>query len=436
MNDAFPIWDPERDLIAIPGAPGSSGPYAQLVGAAFERVGAGLGAERVLKAGALLPAVSVLERTAEPILRRRILTVVQCLERVVERYPDDPRLWDFLEVPAVLHRWIMRHDHRTRPRVDFCRPDLVGADLGSVRVLEFNPSSPGGVMVTGTVNRMWRGSPMGDVLAGWGVPDAPMEQPSWFADWVLAHGRERGVPNARTQRIALIRGRRRSRFEVDVMRAQFTARGRALIPVDADDAAALSKFALAYLKYVPADAAEVERWDVLCARLTAGDLVAPNALAERWVAENKLCLAVMSDPRFRHLFTPAQHTALHALVPWSRKLGDGVSVAEAIAGRVDLVVKAPYGFRGQAVHMGVDTDPRTWTDLLRDPARRGWLVQERVAPSCVDTDGGRYMRDLKVAVLRGRVIGYGSRMGRNHVLNGALGSAMAAVFAPHTLDTA
>ncbi|WP_126635091.1 hypothetical protein [Embleya hyalina] len=403
--------------------------------AAFEGVDAGLGTERALKAGALLPAVSVLERTAERILRRRVLTVVRCLERVVECYPDDPALRDFLGVPAVLHRWILRHDRRERPLVDFCRPDLVGANLGSVRVLEFNPSSPGGVMVAGSVNRMWRRSPAGAVLAEWSVPDTPMEQPTWFADWLVTHGRERGVSDAAAGRIALVRGRRQSRFEVEVMRAQFTARGRALIPVDADDDAALSEFALAYLKHIPADAAEVERWDGLCARLTAGDLIAPNVLAERWVAENKLCLAVMSDPRFRHLFTPAQHTALHALVPWSRKLGDGVSVAEAIAGRVDLVVKAPYGFRGQAVHMGVDTDPHTWAGLLRDPARRGWLVQERVAPSCVDTDGGRYMRDLKVAVLRGRVIGYGSRMGRNHVLNGALGSAMAAVFAPHTLDS-
>ncbi|OPC77361.1 hypothetical protein B4N89_43370 [Embleya scabrispora] len=229
-------------------------------------------------------------------------------------------------------------------------------------------------------------------------------------------------------------GRWRTRFETDMMRAQFAARGRTLTAVDADDDAALSGFALAFLKYIPDDAAEVERWDTLCARLTAGDLVAPNPPAERWVAENKLCLAVLSDPRFRHLFTPEQHRALDALVPWSRKLGDGVSPAEAIAGRVELVLKAPYGYRGQAVHLGADTDADTWAGLLRDPARRGWLVQERVVPGRVDTHEGRYLRDLKVPILRGRVIGYASRMGRNHILNGARGNGMAAVFAPHDLE--
>ncbi|MGW1991919.1 hypothetical protein [Embleya sp. NPDC001921] len=438
MDDAAgstPLWDPERDLAAVPGAPGWSGSRAGLVRAAFAGVDARVVAERALLPGALLPVVSMLDRAAEPVLRRRVSAVVGCLERVVECYPNDDGLRDYLEVPHVLRRWVLRGGRRERLRVDFCRLDLLGTDLDSVRVSEFNPSSPGGAVVAGIVNREWRRSPVGALLAEWGTPCAPVEGPTWFADWLFAYGRERGVSDADARRVALVRGVRRSRFEVDALTAQFTASGGELIPVDAADAAASAGFAPAYPKYVPTvAAAEVERWAALCERLSAGDLVAPNPLGARWVAENKLSLAVLSDPRFRYLFTPAQHAACDALVPRSRKLG-GVSPAEAVAGRRDLVLKAPYGYRGQAVHLGIDTDARTWSDPLRDPARRGWLVQERVVPAHVDTHEGRYFRDLKVPVLRGRVIGYASRMGRAHLLNGALGNAVAAVYAPHDLDT-
>ncbi|MFJ1646329.1 hypothetical protein [Streptomyces sp. NPDC088258] len=444
VESELSLWDPERDLVALPGAPGRSHRLGGRVLAGFEEVRERIVAERLVKVGKpssgrsrdpfpTLPAVTVLDASAEPLLRQRVRTVVECLERLVRRYPCDAELQEFLDVPPVLRRWILRHVEPEELRVDFCRLDLLGESLGSVRVLEFNPSSPGGVISSGMLHRFWRESSFGDVLARWGVPEAPMERPEWFADWLIDYGRERGVRDEDALRVGVFHSRLSTKFELDQVDAQLVRRGRAPVELYPDDVEGAKALRLGYLKYIPVDAGEVRRWETFCSRMVAADLVVPNALGERWVAENKLCLAALSDPRFRRLFTPRQCAALDALVPFGRKLGDGLSEAEAVADREHLVLKAPYGCRGETVTVGAQTPADAWASLVRDPAYRGWLLQEHVVASAVETRDGTYFRDLLVPVLNGRVIGYASRMNRGHLLNGSRGGAAPAVFAPHEL---
>ncbi|MFJ6618009.1 hypothetical protein ACIQOW_10620 [Kitasatospora sp. NPDC091335] len=248
----------------------------------------------------VLPAIGVLHPVAEPFLRQRVLTAVDCLQRIVRAYPGSPALQDFLDVPPVLHRWIVRHPRPESLTVDFCRLDLFGDRLGTVRVLEFNASSPGGVIGAGIVARLWRRTPgIGALLDQWRAPGGRFEDENWFAE----------------------------------------------------------------------------------------------------------------------------RATLRTIVPWSRKLGDGITVEQAAAGRTRLVLKAPYGYVGNSVRIGCEHGPEEWAELVGSPQHQGWLVQERVAPAAV----GALTRDLCVAVLDRTVLGYFSRAGRSSLVNLARGGGVQTV---------
>ncbi|GAA0420038.1 hypothetical protein [Acrocarpospora corrugata] len=379
------------------------------------------------------PAFAVLHPAAEPELRRRVQGLVECLNQLVRQYPADRALQDFLAVPAPLHRWIMMEPAPELLSVDYCRLDLLGSTLDTVRVLECNPSSPGGVISSGMLNRFWRTSKLGATLAEWAPHAAPFEGDDWFARWLLRFGRDHMVPRD-LRRIALFHSHESTKFELDQARRQLTRCGRKVVETEPCDVDAVEDVRLGYLKYIPLDPEEVRRWDRFCARLVEGTLVVPNPLGQRWVSENKLCLAVLSDPRFRRLFGGANVDCLDALVPYSRKLGDGVECDEVIDGRERLVLKAPYSFHGRDVLIGAEQDARSWARAVRDPRRQGWLVQEHVQAASVETHDGTYLHDVVVPVLEGKVIGYSARMNSGPLLNSAQGGGAYAIFSPHSLD--
>ncbi|MGW5051919.1 hypothetical protein [Actinokineospora sp. NPDC004072] len=414
---AAPLFDPDRDVLATPGS-GLSG----RVRAAHDEVRARIAAEGVRAHGEPLrtaPGVAVLHPLAEPELRRRVGNAVRCLERVVRSYPVDEELRAFLDVPEVLRGWIAAEPEPERLRVDFCRLDLLGGSLAGLRVLEFNASSPGGVLAVGLLNRFWRESSLGGLLAEWGAAPARFEERAWFADWLLGFGRAHGIHHGA---VGLFHDPACNEIETQVGR-QLRGRGRTTVALEPAEFDPDGDLRLGYLKHIPVNPGCVRGWSRFCPALADKSLVVPNPLAARWVAENKLCLAVLSDPRFRRLFTGAQRAALDALVPFSRKLGDGVDPAEVVADRARFVLKAPYGRCGEAVVLGRETGRDDWARLVR--SRPGWLVQEAVEPGAVD---GQPVRDLIVPVLGGQVVGYGSRMGSGPLLNVARGSAVAAVF--------
>jgi hypothetical protein len=447
-----PLFDPDRDLIIVPHGGGGGGVDRQLR-AAFEAVRAQLVAERV-RAGSpatgpdparfpAAPAVTALHPQAEPRLRQRVHTIVQCLQHLVRCYPVEPELRAFLDVPPVLDQWILQHPQPQELTVDYCRLDLHGDTLNTARVLEFNPSSPSGGVFFGMLNRFWRRSPLSPVLEEWQIPPAPFEHPHWFASWLLAYARAHGLVDHETRRVGIFHPPH-TKLELDHISMQLRRLNRLPLDMDPSDLDAGTgdgdgqPLRLGYFKYVfkhvSTHPSKVTYWDTFCSRLTTGELLVPNPLAERWVAENKLCLAALSDDRFRHLFTPAQRQALDALVPFSRKLGDGVSTAQAISERNHLVLKAPYSCQGQDVVIGAATEPDDWRRLVQDSGHRGWLVQERVRPQTITTSDGGTFRDLVVPVLDGRVIGYGARRTGEHLLNYARGAACQSVFSPHALD--
>ncbi|MDJ1138099.1 hypothetical protein [Streptomyces iconiensis] len=438
VPDGTPLIGAELGLGARPPSPGLSDP---LIAAAAERVEARVAALPLLKTGSptgpgaspwpVLPAVSVLHPEAEPVLRHRAVTVVRCLQEVVRRYPSDTALQELLDVPPALRRWALRQPGPERLTVDMCRLDLLGDTLGTVGVLEFNASSPGSVLLGGLLNRFWRESRARDLLDAAGAAWSPVEDETWFASWLITHGERHGVPEEDSRRVGLFAAPWQSRSEFGLMEEQLTALGRESVVLEPGDVEHAAGLRLGYFKYVPRDLDEPARWNTFCSRIAEGDLVVPNVPAERWVAENKLCLAALSDPRFRRLFTADECAALDALVPFSRKLGDGITESEALAEQPDLVLKAPYSAWGKDVVIGAGTSQDAWRDAVRAPEHRGWLVQRRITTNGLPTGRGTYFRDLTVSVLDGQVVGYGGRMSTDPVVNVAREGATTTVLSPH-----
>lgn len=439
-NSDLSLLDPERDLVDQSRS-SNRDPRTRLLLDALAEVRQRIALQGLRNTGSptlgpsdqpfpVAPGVAVLHPLSEPELRRRVRIVVECLQQLVRRYPRDQELQEFLNVPPALHRWILRQREPELLTIDLCRLDLLGDSLGTVRVLEFNPSSPGGVISVGMVNRFWRESSLGAQLTEWDVPAAPFEEPEWFADWLLGYGRVHGAAENNGGRVGVFHQRLSTKFELDQVCAQLNRRGRIPVELQPTDIAQFEDLRLGYLKHIPGNAREVEFWDMFCSLVTNGELVIPNTLAVRWVAENKLCLAALSDPRFRHMFTTQQQTALDALVPFSRKLGDGITESQALAERIRLVLKAPYGRGGESVVIGMGTTTDAWSQLIQAPVHRGWLVQERIQPSKLLTGNGTYFWDLVIIVRDGQVIGYGSRVNQGHLLNGSQGGVLLSVFNP------
>ncbi|MER6949543.1 hypothetical protein ABT294_36575 [Nonomuraea sp. NPDC000554] len=433
-----PLVDPERRL-------GDASALAPEVRRAWRQVRERVVAESLMQVAQpgeerrpfpVLPMLAALHPEAEPELRRRVTGVVGCLEQLVRQYPADAELQEFLAVPPLLHRWIMEEPGGRELTIDYCRLDLLGSDLGDVRVLEFNPSSPGGVISSGMLTRFWRESSLGPVLADWAAPPAPFERHDWFARWLLEYGRERGVPD-NGHPIGLYHASRSTRFELDQVQRQLSGCGREAMLMRPCEVGRADGVELGYFKFIPIELDEVPQWDRFCARLVEGTIVVPNRLGARWVAENKLCLAALSDPRFRRLFHGSDAAQLDTLVPYSRKLGDGIDEAEVIRRREELVLKAPYSFHGKDVHIGGEHDQRSWERVVSAPGHQGWLVQERLRAGALNAgDGTPYLHDLVVPVLGGRVIGYSSRANTGPLLNGAQGGGAYTLFSPHPLDDA
>jgi hypothetical protein len=107
---------------------------------------------------------------------------------------------------------------------------------------------------------------------------------------------------------------------------------------------------------------------------------------------SKAAIAMLSDERNRHLFTPAELASIDALLPWTRMvlpepvtLEDGRTVDlldYAIDQQDDLVLKPTLRFGGQEVLPGWhrDTSAALWRDQLAAAAGGPYVLQRRIRP--------------------------------------------------------
>lgn len=156
-------------------------------------------------------------------------------------------------------------------------------------------------------------------------------------------------------------------------------------------------------------------------------LVHVNPFGARYVAENKLSLAFVQEPRFADLFDAAQRDLAARLLPWTRRLGTGARgpdgttalVDELLERQGDYVLKQPYDIRGDGVTIG-DAVPRgAWRAAVRRAADEGHLAQRRVLPVRypVVTAGSPQVEMMAISLdaylLGGRLAGFGSK-GSHH----------------------
>jgi len=153
----------------------------------------------------------------------------------------------------------------------------------------------------------------------------------------------------------------------------------------------------------------------------------------------KMSLALLSDPRFASLYTPAQREAVERHVPWTRKVVDGPTTRQGrdvpdllehcAARRAELVLKPNDEYGGRGVVLGWTVDQHEWEDALRTAATQSYVVQEAVEvprePFPVALGGVRLLDlaiDLDPYLFDGRPGGCLTRLSSSALLNVTAGA--------------
>ncbi|MFF7258235.1 hypothetical protein [Streptomyces microflavus] len=367
----------------------------------------------------LLPSLVQLDAGAEQDLARTVPHVYQALLRIVRAHRHDAQLRAFLDVPRALRRWTDASPARD-DRVDFCRFDFVGGGADA-KVVEFNANCPGGTLFTGAYDRLWQEQPaIASVLSAWDVRPSTISRPFWFPDFVLAHAhRARGTTPQGP--VAVFHKPGGNTLELAKLVELLAQRGRRAF-LTCPAAPDWHDAQTGYLKYsVQAALGDIDRWERFLGRLVDGRMTVVNPLPGRWIGDNKLCLAAMSDTRFARLFTDDENNAIQRLIPYSRKVGDGVEPRELRRARADWVLKGPYDTRGDSVHIGSEQTPDRWNRLVGEAAEKGWLAQQMIPPGTRNWQEQTLYQDLSIVLLDGAWAGYTSRLSQNLKVNVAKG---------------
>jgi hypothetical protein len=104
------------------------------------------------------------------------------------------------------------------------------------------------------------------------------------------------------------------------------------------------------------------------------------------LAHKKLGFAVLSDPAYAHLFTPAELDAIRLHIPWTRRVRTGLTtfdggeddlVAILRRERERLVLKPNDDYGGAGVLMGWETSAADWESAITHALAASYVVQER-----------------------------------------------------------
>ena len=159
------------------------------------------------------------------------------------------------------------------------------------------------------------------------------------------------------------------------------------------------------------------------------------------IAHKKAFFAVLTDDRFRQLFTAAERDTIAAHVPWTRVVGE--ELADEIRSRRDgLVLKPNDEYGGTGVTLGWESGEQAWDDAIaralrdRDQLGRPWVVQERINvrreifPVCEGTSITErdMLVDFAPYLFRGRVAGFLTRLSATGLANVTSGGGQVPAF--------
>ena len=117
------------------------------------------------------------------------------------------------------------------------------------------------------------------------------------------------------------------------------------------------------------------------------------------ILHKKASLAVLSDDRYDHMFTPAERAAIEAHIPWTRRVAECRTrhrgrevdlVPHILAHRERFVLKSNDEYGGKGIVLGWEVPASVWEQAVRAALVEPFVVQERIAlpsepyPSLVD----------------------------------------------------
>jgi hypothetical protein len=318
----------------------------------------------------------------------------RAIEAIVRASRDDETVRNALSTPPALAEDLSADRDPGNMKVHICRLDLMLDPAGTFWILETNANCPGGFVFSGICNRAWRefmderGYPMPPALAH----EEKGFMAKWFLDVIL---HDTGV---RPEHVVLLREEGGNRLEledfakhvrwedvscdeVDPREVHYDCGG---VPTVRGRQVRHAYQKLGMQRYLH-HRAKLEPF-VRAVRDRA--LFVQNGQRGRWVGDDKLCLAILSDPHFRYLFDADDWELLQQHVPWSRnaRLLEAAEMAEVCGDRERYVLKRGLDTRGQGVVVGRGVDANSWGAAVRRAAEEGWLVQEFHPTSWVERD--------------------------------------------------
>jgi len=393
-----------------------------------------------------------LSRQQSELVRRASQVLLDCAERLIERYMVDPEVRKTIGLPPDEEEFALL-DTGLERQVVVARPDsfLSGDDL---KFLEFNSDSPAGVVWTDLHEEVFLSSPI-------------LSEHPWSKDL--------GTCSCR-------------RLLIDSLMAAFAEFGLKQKPVaaivDWSDAGAWPEFLVVQRCFeergvtaVVADPRQFElRGETLYADGTAVNLVYRRAIIRELhkkrdepgvrdfleayrrglvcvvnpfrakVSGSKACLALLSDARFDRLFNHEQNAVRRAHVPWTRVLRNECVEFEgrshdvfdlARTSRERFVVKPTSGYGGRDVMIGCETRASAWDERLDLAARSPgeWTIQAYVdiPEEFFPVVGQRLLFEprkvnLNPYLFGGRYAGSFVRLSKESVINVSVGGGMAPAF--------
>ncbi len=318
----------------------------------------------------------------------------RAIESIVAASVDDEAVRGELSTPEALGADLDRDTDPANGKVHICRLDLMLDHEGGFWILETNANCPGGFVFSGICNRAWRefmeerGHPM--------PPPLPHEDKGFMAKWFLeVIEQETGE---RPGFLGLIREEGGNRLElgdfakhvrwhdieceeVDPREIRFNGSGDPSV-----DGRSLTH-AYQKLGMQPFQRLRAELGPFVDA-VRERALFVQNGQRGRWVGDDKLCLAIISNPAFKYLFDPEEWDLLQHHIPWSRnaKHLDAERLASVRQERDRYVLKLGLDTRGRGVVVGKGVDHDRWQEAVDLAVRESWLVQEYHETTWIERD--------------------------------------------------
>ena len=402
------------------------------------------------------PMPVLIRAAAAEELRPALAAYVELLGEVVRHYREQPEVRAWFGLPDAADRLIAA-DHGPGDAPWVCRLDGYLEQNGERLVLlENNADAPAGTLFTARVNETVRA--VTHALARDGArgrspdPDPRLSDLTYlggsrFLDALLAGAKATAerFPGkvARPRTLVILQLAGAVNRESAQTAEEFTALGLDTFIADPRDLRVVGERArfgdreadLCWNKVntvawgaLTHDEEFVRVWE---SALRDTPLVHLNPFGARYVAESKLSLAFVQEPRFADLFTEWQRALAASLLPWTRRVtrdaachdGSGCLVEDLRERQGSYVLKEPYDIRGDGVTIG-DAVPRsTWLAAVERAVEHGHVAQRRVKPlqyPVVAADGSGLSPmsiSLDAYVFGGEVAGFGSKASHHAKVN-------------------